>query len=523
MTNRHLSRIRVYRGVALWLALAAFGNTQTPSKDLCSDPRDIVFIVDQSGSMAQNDPSGMRWKLVEYALSLTGKIAPYSDRVAVIPFGGFSETDRYLRSNYPAKLTPRWYDLAQYTPKQILKNVPTSHSDTTDIFSAFHYFEKYFYARASHRDLYVFFVSDGLVDLLPRDDNQRSAREQKREAEHNARLGRLLEKFGGNWRLYNISMGVGANVDYHRGMIDKIKITRRHAGGLYPGFHGAEPGNPFLLKVDDEKPSSGWPKIASAIASVLLPHSSSRHLPGPMQNGVASAPGLGSVALRLRAFVKPAIEALAFQNRLRVSFVIANAGYNVKLNPEKSEVIRSDLAVFDFVVDNSDVMTQLKTIRMTPDSIRSWQIAVHGLSPGQTVERLEVFYEHGWVVQIDKLEIAPIPPRGRSFFRRLLGMAEPCEPVLQFHAKVQNVCGEKLGDSAAVLEIVGDKKYPLQVRQTQHTDDTVGDEYEWSAEIRDSEYLLSKLGEIVTVSAFVAGRRFIFETSTVPVKVCAKY
>lgn len=524
MTNRYITYRRWYRGLALWLLLANHGHAQTPSKDLCSTARDLVFIVDQSGTMARNDPEGLRWGLVKYALQLTGRVLPYSDRVVVIPFGSKTETDAYVRLNYPSNKNPQWYDLAQpYSKEWLLKNIPAQHSQTTDFFSAFDYFKTHFDEPSSSRDLFVFFVSDGLVDLLPHERIQKSVRERNLEEGHNARLFQMLEAHGARWRLYNICLGDSVNLEYHKNMLHRTKIDRRRDRGLYPGFKGSEPGNPFLLRVDDAEVSKRWLKIESAIASVLLTHGASQVVPDSINGSVAKVPGLGSVALRLRVKVKPAIAANVFQQKMRVSFVISNARYNIRLKLDHNGAISNGLAAFDFVVDSLDVMTQLNTIGKTPNDIGSWEIAVHGLSPGQTVERLEVLYEHGWVVQIDKLEIAPDPPGGRSFLRAVLDKPEPCEPVLRFHARVQNICGEKLGDSTAVLEIIGDKTYPLKVRQTQHTDDTVGDEYEWSAEIRDSEYLLSKLGETVMVSAFVAGRRFIFETSSVPVKVCAKY
>lgn len=523
MTNRLMTHMRWYRGLAMVLFFGPLAQAQTPSHDLCGNARDLVFIVDQSKTMRANDPDGVRWKLVEYALSLTGKVTPFSDRVAVIPFGGHSETERFIKANYPRPLTPRWYDLAQYPPEQILKNVPRTLSDTTNIFSAFHFFEKYFYEPDSKRDLFIFFVSDGWVDLDPRKDVARDLNERNLQAAHNADLQRILERHGKRWRIYNICLGDSTDDKFHAEMTGRIKITKRASGGLYPNFHGAVNGNPFLLKIDSVKVSAPWPKIASAIASVLTPQTSSRYLPGPFHDNETSAPGLGTVALRLRAFVKPALAARVFENILRVNFVIATTGYKVNLILKNYETIQRGLAVFDFAVDSLHAMKELNRIRKTPEDISSWQIAVHGLNPGQKVERLEVFYEHGWVVHIDKLEIAPDPPEGRSFFRALLDKPEPCKPVLRFHATVQNLCGEKLRDSTAVLQILGDTTYPLKVEQKHRTDDTVGDEYEWRAEIRDSEYLLSKLGETVTVSVFVAGRRFIFETSSVPVKVCAKY
>lgn len=537
-------RRQFHRGcaISIWLMLSINCFSQSsPNNALCLEPRDIVFIVDQSGTMAGNDPRGFRWKLIEHTLNQLNQLKPKSDRVAIIPFGGKSQTDKYIRSNYPSNKKPQWYELAQpITKAWLLKNPPLQPSDTTDIKASFEHFKRYFIDGNETNDLFIFFISDGLLDLRPDLPRDTSAVEIAEEKKHDQELKRLLREHSDSWRLYNICLGDSTDIVYHDSMLAQIKLDHgKRSKTLYPHFPNHDSENPFLLHIAAKTKDSSLTVMKRNIEHILsLPYESQLRA-GPMpNNSTETVMGRGSLALTLNitvkspANLKPRIDPDAFRkNKLIFKFELNNGqDREVDLIQESSSHIDTESFKMKFKVDSLDVAEKLRNMKATVKNIVRWHVGIVGLEDGQTVEDLVISYQHGWVFQVSRIVITPEIPASRSLDSRILGGAEACKPVLYFYAKVQNLCGQKVEKTEASLEILGD---PARTRHVLKVDPVeskvagangIGDEYVWRAEIRGDAYLLSKLGEKVSIVASFDEYPFILDDSgDVPVKVCADY
>jgi len=521
--------------VAICFLLNATTSSGQNQIECCCDKRDLVFIIDQSGSMLNNDRDSWRWGILNYALRYLNKTAENADRVAIIPFGGNRETINYANQSRPGGGRTSWFNLADETDVQSLQTTirqwydrkeMRDHSLTTNILSAFEYFERNIDQQNSGRDLFVFFISDGRVDLYsPNRKVEPEAIEQ-----HNEQLLNLLEKHSNRWRLYNICLGnpKRADVSLHRKMVEKISITTRFSGRTYPGFVESEPDYPFLLLAKDDDSDANLEKMKRNVRHVLA-RGSSIVATGKMENDIMNVPGLGSAALQLSFTVRPVnrINAQEFAEYLTVNYVIDGIPRTTEvdlLHPDADNLARSS---FDFIVVEDSLLKGLEKIKRRIDDIERWQIAVQ--PPGSRIEitNLEVSYEHGWNLIIETLRAISIPKENRNLFNWILDKPESFKTVLKVHAFAENQCGRPLSDSTASLEIVsvhGDTlKEILNIVKLSNGENGKGEKYELWAEISNDRFLLKKLGEKIRVKVSFPAHQYIFQTNTVSVRVCAEY
>ena len=511
---------------AICIILKAIPSLGQNNIDYCSADRDIVFIIDQSGSMLENDPYRWRWDILNYAINYLNST---TDRVAIIPFGGNLETLDYARRSQPGINRTKWFNLDNYADSLSLKRIINEwfrhkemkhHSKTTNILSAFEYLETQIDQPQEQRDMYIFFISDGTVDLYspdrPGEDNLIN--------QHNIKLLKLLERHTNRWRLYNICLGSSRklNVTIHKKMLNKISIKTRISGASFPGFADNEANYPFLLLANCKNKKANLLKMKQGIGHVLDRGSSLEKISEITHtNNSFVIPGRGSASLRLKFTVFPKISADEFQLRLYVNFVLSGIYHRVNMDLITSED-RLLASYFDFAVDESSVESVLERSGRNIKDIKSWQIGVETSGLQFEVLNLEVSYSHGWNFLLDTLQVVQVPMKRRGFFRWLFDNPEPCDPILQIHAIAENQCGSLLSDSSAILKIINGREYQINVRKLPGKP-SVKERYELWKNIADKSFFSNKLGEKVEVEVSFAKEQYIFKTNTVPVRVCAKY
>lgn len=501
----------------------------------CCDDRDVVFIIDQSGSMLTNDRDCWRWGILNYALRYLNKTAESSDRVAIIPFGSSRETGDFAKQSQPGKGNTPWFNLAKTEDVNSLQSTirkwyarrrTSDHSQTTNILSAFKYFERNIDRQTSDRDLIIFFISDGRVDLYY--PNRKGEAEAIKK--HNEQLLNLLEKHSNRWRLYNICLGTPnrADVSLHRKMAKKISVMTRFSGMTYPGFVESEPDYPFLLVAKDDDRDANLEKMKRNIRHVLA-RRSSMVATGKMEKNIIEIPGLGSAALQLSFTVRPVnrVSAQEFAQYLTVNYVIDGIPRTARvqlLHPDADNLAR---ASFDFIVVEDTLLKRLEKIKKGIEDIERWQIAVQPTRSGIEITNLEVSYEHGWNLVIENLRAISIPKENRNLINWILDTPESFKTVLKVHATAENQCGRPLSDSTASLEIVGAHgdtlKEVLNVFKLSNGKNGKGEKYELWAEISNDRFFLKKLGEKIRVKVSFPAHQYIFQTNTVSVRVCAEY
>ena len=502
---------------------------QNEAKFCCAN-RDIVFIIDQSGTMKTNDPNRFRWDILNYAINYFDTTATHADRITIIPFGGKQETSSYAKESRLKRINSNWFDLAIQSDRNDLYSVVSMwysregkkyHSETTDILSAFEYFASEIDQPNVLRDLYIFFISDGLVDLYYPDLEDEPDSTQK----HNAKLFDMLKKQKDRWRLYNICLGIPDSVDVmiHKKMLNEISVVTRQSGTRYPGFAGNVANYPYLLLANDKDKDVNLLKMKQGIGHVL-DRGSSLVTIANANNRVINIPGRGSASLQLKFTLLPnEIPVEEFKSRLLVNFLLDGMYHRAKVKLKVAED-RLLASYFDFAIDEVSVDSVLKFFSKKIEDIESWQIGVKASEQQFELLNLEISYVHGWRLVIDRLQVEAIPTSGWNFFRWLFDKKVSCKPILQIHAIAENQCGTPLVDSNATIKFIGDDvERFLNVKKLFDQRDGIGEKYELWAEIDDVKLLTEKLGEKIEIMVTFPAHRYVFQTNTIPVRVCAKY
>ena len=513
----------------IFITLPCLGQ-QKIQKNLCCYPRDIVFIIDESQTMFDNDPERDRWKIIEYATNYFRRCDNGSDRIAIIPFGDSLNIQNYVNEIHSRQPNPDWYNFGADEEWEIFKKKlkgqirykeKIEHTATTHILSAFQYFSKHFDIPNDKRDIYIFFISDGKVDLFDPDIPEEHLLTNK----HDEKLMALLDQNANRWRLYCICLGQNVKVNYHERMLKQINVTDLTNGRSYPVFQETIDGKSFLLEANSSNRQDNINKMKRGITDVLGIGSSREMADSTYDNNIV-IPGRGSVNLQLRFVIKPKIDIDVLKSKIFVSFTAKGTPREVEIEPKKAGDNGSNERIFcDFSVNVSKVLQSLSQINCVPEDIEQWKISVQPMQNHDILD-IDILYEHGWRLKFDTLYVELDIPKKRNPIRRLFGIAEPCKPILHIRVEGINECGDALSDSTAKL-IVGNPKnaYPLKVKRVSiTTDDGQKYKYIWFSDpIKNDLLIKSRLGELINVEVVLLHHRYIFKNGSLYVPLFADY
>lgn len=533
------------------ISLAVISCTDSPTAEFavendrigcCDGGRDIVFIVDHSGSMYDNDSSSLRWKVLKHAaenwLNMTDD---NGDRFVAIPFGGKAKV-RELGYNPPSGLNGSgWFDLRRQQDRTGLLQLANEwdatllkgdHSQFTYPLSGFEKLENLLANSAEARDIFVFFISDGKVDPLggavapPRDAPDVSL--------HRDRLRVLLEGHAERWRLYNICIGTSVDVQTHLEMLASVGDFKRANGfSSFPGSQGAERESRYLIRIESPDVDINRAKLTAAIKSVLC--SASSYLPGvSLKENATSFAGLGSLNLDLTFTLEPSVDTTRFSDMLSVRFHLEGHGeIDAKVKLVEFSRTETTSSVLSYRIDQQYVAGILKDKKAAIDQISKWTVSLDerntrtggGARMDFKIAQLNAAYVHGWSLTSDTLS-ATLEHQLHQWWRDLLHLPQPCESGLHFTGYAENKCGRpiNLHTGDVRIRLPNGAVYPASVKKIREGSrgDGIGDMYKLKADIQAVPFFTDLTGERVNVTVEFVEHQFIFDHAQISVPICAK-
>jgi hypothetical protein len=515
----------------LILALLLLPVRATPQYyDRCRTPRDLVFIIDHSGTMKNNDPQGLLWIGLRHLINKLAADSDRNDNLIFIPFGSAKDTEKYLTQNG----TLRWFKLRDVVDRALLFKTldrwakERDHSDSTDILAAFDTFAERFYpSRQRISDLYIFFISDGRMDVG--DGRRGEAYRQQAIRTRDQQLYALLQRFQNLWRIYSICVGHMVDENRHRKILSYSQKDRRRSGLPYPPLGHTSPGQPYYLRINEGDPRSNMALLMDSIWDVLDIGDTELYR--------------GRVGSTGATFPPAAVEDYRFQFTLdRPVFAheflkYINLAYRIDKELQPARLLVENLGTEDETSPYLDYRIDTKYIAQAVGGtqnlslINEWKLEVGELPRDMTVVNLQVVQRHGWRVFIDSLRIEPMPLPQR-FFDRFFNTPQPCSATLWVSGRIYNACGrQNINDQNELTLVINNgKPYQLKIERESTYDQVTAEPsflYHWQTPevITGDPAFANNLGSTVTIGLkfLTSNGSFFYLDHSITVPVCAEY
>jgi hypothetical protein len=521
------------RRVLLWAITLLLLPTLAAAQryDRCRVPRDFVFIIDHSGTMKNNDPKGLRWAGLRRIIRRLANATDRNDHLTFIPFGSAKDTQKYLTQHGEL----RWFKLQDSTDRAVLFNRldlwarESRHSDSTDIFAAFKTFEKKFYRTRQYvADLYIFFISDGQMDVGKY--RRGSPLWQQAVRIRDRQLFALLERFQTSWRIYSICLGGERAVDEnrHRRILSLSKKDRRRSGLPYPPLGHTSPGQPYYLRVNEGDRRSDLALFTDAVWDALDVGGAELFRGRVSKNGAAFSPARFE-EYRFHFSLAQPMRPQEFLGKINLTYRISKDFLPAKLLADHAKSDNEPSPYLDYRVDEKN-LRRITEGKINLSNIQEWKIEIGELLRDQEVVSLQIVQRHGWRVFIDSLQITPAP-LPRRLHDRFFNAPQPCSASLWASGWAYNECGRQNIDDRdqLTIEINQGKPYALKIKSEQAYDQVTkvpSFVYYWQTPqaITDDPAFPNHLGATVSLglklSAFGG---YFYQNHWITVPACAEY
>lgn len=496
--------------------------------------RDIVFLIDQSKSVWDNDTEGVRWDaLINLAGSIfdderksissltNGLVDTLRTRLAFIPFGGQKETQRYLQQ-FPL----RWFDRTGYgeLANVYLKTLQAGSlrredmADSTDFWSAFARLGQAPIQWREGADRYVFLLTDGKYDP----DNTRCF--EPAERARFARMLAQLRQHAGAWPVYFVAFGKSGyeidtkdcrepfvHVALMEQMAEALPLPDTLQDGMpRPTFSIQSRGkNNLATFISDD---ADWTRQQLQDQLHIVLRSALPLQVAPSTNGRINLPRADPRHVEISLDVSPSVSTHELANRLNLFF-----------RTPRGDTTFSPLPA---VLDAGDRPSTMHTLIADPQALlgiipsadtertfvpESWGIELRDHSI--TLKRVNLKMHYNWSVFTESCYFEQLSVE-RSFWRRLRNVPEPPKYKLVIDVRAEHPCEGVLprGRLKIVVEGSGDsivddnepekvnwrrREGDVELAETRHI-------YRWKYEIEDLSIFAKRVGRPVHV-------RLIFE------------
>ncbi|MBN1351414.1 VWA domain-containing protein [candidate division KSB1 bacterium] len=427
-------------------------------------PRDVVFIIDQSGTMCKNDPQAVRWEgIIEVIMAMfhdEQKIQTDKNftRFSIIPFGSSAETRKYNQHL-------KWFHHANFDSfvtysNYWLQEAKKGGAQYSDFDAAFEILSQTLEWR-KNATRYIFFISDGKYNILPHGTSElRRKIEQKKYRQMLMRLKTHHEE----WPIYFIALGKpGVDSARHERNVNIAHLQEMAAAIPLPKFIiDDEPTPTFSL------PGSGMPNFIALIDSNI----------SKIKNDLQAQ--IEGILRRIRYFQ------LDVQNSDKIDFPLVRPDIvEIEVttqNPRNTFKLMSDLALFVETRNSSFHLTEfeLDTIgnQLIPgcihrfkaatgvldDSIPNWQdpktIKQWGIEvrdeANVELTHVNLIIRDNWEIKIDSCRIT-LDAGKMGWFRRLFRRRSVPRYNLYLEVWAKHPCGATLPHGKLKVFIEGEE------------------------------------------------------------------
>ncbi len=423
--------------------------------------RDIVFIVDQSGTMYANDRLALRWEVLrvvagslfrDESLSAAQRRKNSGDtlltQIAVIPFGGKKETD-----DYNAPPNPRWFTRNQLAELSTFLHRWKERSQKGDT-AHFSNFASPFALLASNRlrwrhaaERYIFFISDGKYNILPHVGNPEN--HSREEVQFEALLTDFRRQK--NWPVYFIGLGRRGLDKFQEPNFEINRIFRmaqalplpvsRANLNAYPGFTAPDLLQRNLVTIITSNAKQPLEQLQTQLEHILRPVRSAR--PEPLTESGSDFPVVDPSWAEITVEVAKETTTAALVQSLRF-FVKTTNPYKLmrdfKPLPANPGAEFFSSSLHTLVVDTAALRRELPEV-FNLTALQAW--GLKSVNPNIVLRRVGLAIKDNWKVSIERCEIVP-QQLERSFWRRLLRKREPPRYQMELSVRATHTCKVKL-------------------------------------------------------------------------------
>jgi hypothetical protein len=461
--------------------------------------RDIVFIVDQSETMYDNDPSAIRWEVLMHVAAsvlnderkLQSPPSGALTQVAFILFGGKKETPTYNPDlHWFTKDSLRALSLF-LQEKRKESRIPKKQALYSDFGSALSLLGSKNLPWRRDATRYIFFISDGKYDL---DNNSLLSEDEK---DSFSGLLSLLRQRQRQWPIYFIGFG-RPDYDQHDrpnvdvGLLDSLANAAFAKPWQRPTF--SEPGlrNPNLVTIISSDPFAMRGQLHEQLELVLRRARFGK--PTPQNDQLYTFPIIDPGLVEIQVEVSREIASGELADKLQI-FVNTDRGPFAS-RPKLIDVAEPSLRkhLHAFVVDTASLHHRRPESRR-PTSLRSW--GLKSLDPAIALKRVSLVINDNWSVWSDQCDLVAVPT-GRTTWRRLFHRREPPEFKLLLGVKAKHLCGGEL-PQARLRVRVQDRGEWIVAANFEKSESV----YFWRLEIPHQEIFSMRIGWPVKISAII--------------------
>jgi hypothetical protein len=495
---------------------AAFTPCETPLPR-----RDVVFIIDQSGTMYRNDPPAVRWEVVrnvaermlhdeeESLAKFRGTIGDtLRTRFAVIPFG------RNETAIYNKRL--RWFtrvdkdSLLAYLEKwKERSSVKKDTAKFSDFWSPFRLLSQNRLPWRSEVDRYIFFISDGRYNVLL--DIYR----EREERQFRALLDSLRQR-AEQWPVYFIGYGrpdldayrrePNVNVGRLDSMARALPLPPFLQGNIpRPTFSAPGLVRPNLVTIISTNEIENRQRLEEELELILRQVRFAQ--PDSMSEKLSIFPVVDPGHVEIKVEVERAIPTTELAKGL-IIFVKTNKGQrSFQPLPAGGGNVQGPAYLHTLVVDTAALRQALPEVRNL-NFLQKW--GLESIDPAIALKRASLSIKDNWSVWVDQCDIVPVP-KDRSLWRRLRRLREPPEYELIVRVRAVHPCGGLLPQGRLRVQIQGGAKrkqisgnpmaraWAPPGADHQHTAHT----YTWQLEIGHQDIFEKRIGWPVNVEVII--------------------
>lgn len=488
------------------------------SCDVPLPPRDIVFIIDQSGTMYRNDPPAVRWEVVrnvaERVLNDEEKsVAMFREtigdtlrtRFAIIPFGK-DETPGYNKRLqwYTRENSDSLFAYLETWKKR--SAVPKNSAKFSDFWSPLQLLSTKRLPWRTNVARYIFFLTDGRYNILP---DIQHVREEKKYRD----LLDSLQQRVDQWPVYFIGMGrpgldanrrePNVNVSCLDSMARALPLPRfLHGNTPRPTFSEPDLVRPNLVAIISDDEINIRDKLQDELELVLRQRRSAQ--PDSMSERLSIFPVVDPGQAEITVEVGQEIIAAELASALQIFVTTKSKGqkpFPVLPASVASQHWRGYLHTL--VVDTAELHQTLPEIRNL-NVVQSWGLRC--LEKEITFKRISLTIKDNWSVWVDRCDIVPVL-KTRTWWRRLLRWPEPLAYYLVIDVRAVHPCGGVLPQARLRVQVQdGDKREQrggrprmrtwsppgFNYRYTEHT-------YTWHLEMPHQEIFEKRIGWPVNI------------------------
>ncbi len=471
--------------------------------------RDIVFVIDQSKTMYENDSLAVRWevllRIAEGVLNdeklLSGKLADtVRTRIAVIPFGGARATGIYnekLRWFTRDSLNALGLFLQEMKQQSQNRRNLSRYSDFGSAFSLL--------PRLPWRDdapRYIFFISDGKYDL---DDSSPLNDEEIRKLRA---LFASLRQHRSQSSFYFIGFGKPGYDRHHEPnvhieLLDSLAnaspLSKLSSSGLQqPTFSAPGLIRSNLVTIISENLVDNRRRLHEQLEQILRWVRFAQ--PEKHDNGLSIFPVVDPGYVEIQVEVDHEITTTELAGKLRI-FVQTQKGRSYSslrpLNP-MSWLLPTHLHAF--AVDTAGLRRQFPEARVFA-SLKSW--GMESLDPAIALKRVSLVIKDNWLVRVDRCDIIPAS-KSRTWWRRLLHLREPPEFNLQIEMRAMHPCGGTLPQARLRVEVQDSGQWTtIATKTTPSKPETNESIYIWRLEIPHQKIFEKRIGWPVNIDVII--------------------